>query len=100
MDGPCHPLSLLSRKDQHMIPALLLRASASIARLDSAAVGDCVRAHREERLAQALAGLQVPLPPRSLAVLSAASGGILRSRLMVCFFLLSVADLLLTGWLL
>src|SRR5215471_10488333 len=89
------------RKDQHMIPTLLFRACVPSTRSNSVATSICVRAHPEGRRAQALADFQVPVPPRPLIRLSsAASGGILCSRLMACFLLLSVADLLLTGWLL
>jgi uncharacterized protein DUF5658 len=84
-----------------MIPTLLFRAGASTPRSNSLAARVCVRRHPGERRAQAPADFQVPVPLRPLTRLSPASaGGILRSRLMACFLLLSAADLLLTGWLL
>ena len=83
-----------------MIPTQLFRICAALPRSESPKAGVGLGGH-DGQLCEAAAGFRLCRLPRSLTLPSlVASGSILRSRLMVCFLLLSVVDLLLTGWLL
>ena len=84
-----------------MIPPLTFRTGGLLLRSAPTASDLAGRGPQEGRLCAALAVGSVSLPLRYRAPAARrATASIVGSRLMACFFLLSLADLLLTGWLL